>query len=113
MISFTLLLSLREKCTNSLFLSVFSCIRTEYGDLRGTSVFSPITGKYRSEKNAIFGHFSRCGLKFYSQMIKITLLITNSEHFKAYQIMRYPNFQILLLTSMLKNTNRQKNMIVN
>ena len=94
----------------SFFWSVFSCIRTEYGDLRRTSVFSPITGKYRPEKNAIFGQFTRCGLESYSQVIKITLLITNSEHFKAYQIMRYPNFQTLLLTSMLKNTNRQKYM---
>ena len=32
----------------SYFWSVFSCIRTEYGDLQ-ISVFSPNTGKYRPE----------------------------------------------------------------
>ena len=51
--------ALREKCPNPEFLySVFSCTRTEYGDLRS----NPNTGKYGPEKtpyldtfHAVFG----------------------------------------------------------
>ena len=39
----------------SFFWFVFSRIRTEYGDLR---IFSQNTGKYGTEKNSVFGHFS-------------------------------------------------------
>ena len=44
----------------SFFCSVFSCVRTEHGDLPSKiSVFSPNTGKYRPEKNSLLGNFSR------------------------------------------------------
>ena len=41
----------------SFLWSVFSCIRTEFGDL--LSVFSLNTRKYGPEKNSIFGYFLR------------------------------------------------------
>ena len=41
----------------SFLWSVFSCIRTKYGDL--LSVFSLNTRKYGPEKNSIFGYFLR------------------------------------------------------
>ena len=46
--------TLREKCPDTeFFWSVFSCIRTEYGDL-GSKY-----RKIRTRKNSLFGHFSR------------------------------------------------------
>ena len=39
----------------SFFWSAFSCIRTEYGDLR--SKFIPNTEKYGPEKTPVFGQF--------------------------------------------------------
>ena len=49
----------------SYFWFVFSCIRTEYGDLRSTGIKD--TGKYeyrkiRTRNNSAFGHFSRSGI---------------------------------------------------
>ena len=45
------------------FWSVFSLIWTEYGDLRSKyPVFSPNTGKVRTRKNSVFGHFSHSKL---------------------------------------------------
>ena len=41
----------------SLFWSVFSCIRTEYGDLPWISVFSPNTAKYGPEKTPYLDKF--------------------------------------------------------
>ena len=41
----------------SFFFSVFSCIQTEYEDLR--SVVSPNTGKYGPQKNSYLDIFSR------------------------------------------------------
>ena len=44
----------------SFFWSVFSRIRTKYGDLQSKPPYSvQITGKYRRERNSVFGHFSR------------------------------------------------------
>ena len=49
---------LHEKCPDTEFLwSVFFCIRTEYGDLRSNSVFSPNTGKYGPEKTSYLNTF--------------------------------------------------------
>ena len=43
--------ALLEKCPDTEFyLSIFSCIRTAYGDLLQISVFSLNTAKYRPEK---------------------------------------------------------------
>ena len=50
----------------SFFWSVFSCIRTEYGDLR-SSVFSPNTGKCRPEKTPYLVSFlAVCGFQIAS-----------------------------------------------
>ena len=54
--------SLREKCPNtiqSFFWSVFSYIRTEYGDLRSKSPYSIWMQENTDKKNSVFGHFSR------------------------------------------------------
>ena len=51
-------MTLRGKWRNTeFFWSVFSCIRTEYEDLR--SVVSPYTGKYGRQKNSYLDIFSR------------------------------------------------------
>ena len=55
---------LREKCAPYLefFWSVFSHIRTEYGELIRISlhsVFSPNVGKMRIAEKSKYGHFSR------------------------------------------------------
>ena len=43
----------------SFFWSVFSCIRTEYGDLRSKSPYSvQIQENFGPEKTSLFGHFS-------------------------------------------------------
>ena len=47
----------QTKCPNTeLFWSVFSCIRTEYGDIR--SKYSYLV-QIRTRNNSVFGHFSR------------------------------------------------------
>ena len=45
----------------SYFWSVFSCIRTEYGDLQVNLQIQSNTEKYgpKKKKNSILGHFSR------------------------------------------------------
>ena len=43
----------------SLFWTVFPRIRTEYGEIRSISVFSPNTKKYGPKKNFVFGNISR------------------------------------------------------
>ena len=49
---------MREKCPNTDFWSVFSCIRTEYGDILNLNILSECR-KIRTRKNSLFGHFSR------------------------------------------------------
>ena len=50
--------SLREKCPNTeFFWSVFSCIWTEYGEIRYLSVFSPNVEKYEPEKTPYLDTF--------------------------------------------------------
>ena len=52
--------SQREKCPYSeFFWSVFSRIRTDYGEIQYLSVFTPNAGKYGPEKPRIRLHFSR------------------------------------------------------
>ena len=46
----------------SFFWTVFSCIRTEYGDLLRKSVFSPNTGKYGPEKTLYLDTFHAVGI---------------------------------------------------
>ena len=43
----------------SFFWSVFSRIRTEYGDLRSKSPYSVRIREVRTRKNSVFGRFSR------------------------------------------------------
>ena len=43
------------------FWSVFSCIRTEYGDLMRKSPYSVRIQEIQTRKNSVFGHFSRSG----------------------------------------------------
>ena len=53
--------TLREKCPYlKFFWSVFSRIRTEYGEIRSISVFSPNAGKYGPEKLRIWTLFTEC-----------------------------------------------------
>ena len=55
----TPLITLRGKCPYSeFFWSLFSRIRTEYGEIQSISVFSPNAGKYRPEKLYEYEHFS-------------------------------------------------------
>ena len=43
----------------SYFWSAFSCIRTEYEDLRGKSRIQAEYRKIRTRNNSVFGQFSR------------------------------------------------------
>ena len=52
--------SLREKCSCSeFFWSVFSCIRTEYGEIRRSSPYLLRMRENTDQKNSENGHFSR------------------------------------------------------
>ena len=52
--------TLREKWPNiDYFCSVFSCIRTEYGDLRRKSPYPVEYRKIQTRNHSVFGHFSR------------------------------------------------------
>ena len=44
--------------TRSSFWSAFSCIWTEYGDLRSKSPYSVGIQENTDQKNSVFGHFS-------------------------------------------------------
>ena len=53
-------ISLREKCPYSeFFRSVFSRIRTEYGEIRSVSPYSVQMPEDTDQKNSEYGHFSR------------------------------------------------------
>ena len=43
----------------SFFWSIFSRIRTEYGEIRSISPYSVRIREIRTSKNSVFGHFSR------------------------------------------------------
>ena len=45
----------------SFFWSVFSCIRTEYGEILRISPYSVRVQEIRTGNNFVFGHFSRSG----------------------------------------------------
>ena len=49
----------------SFFWSVFSCIRTKYGDLLSKSPHSDRIQENADQKILLFGHFSRSGIKYY------------------------------------------------
>ena len=52
--------ALREKCSYSeFFWSVFSHIRTEYGEIRSISPFSVRMRENTDQKNSKYGYFSR------------------------------------------------------
>ena len=54
------ILSLREKCLYSkLFLSAFSCIRTEYGEIRSISPYLVRMRENADQNNSENGHFLR------------------------------------------------------
>ena len=64
-----LIQSLREKCSNTKFFwSVFSSIRTEYGERRSISPYSHRLRENTDQKNSVFGHFSRSVVSFISLM---------------------------------------------
>ena len=44
------------------FWSLFSCTRTEYGDLRSRSLYSVRIQENADQKYSVFGHFLRSGL---------------------------------------------------
>ena len=53
-------ITLREKCPYSgFFWSVFSCLRTEYGEMRSFSPYSVRIRENTDQKNSEYGHFSR------------------------------------------------------
>ena len=53
-------MSLRKKCPCSeLFWSVFSPIRTEYGEIRNISTHSVQMRENKDKNNSEYGHFSR------------------------------------------------------
>ena len=53
-------ITLREKCPHSgFFWSVFSCLRTEYGEMRSISPYSVRIRENTDQKNSEYGHFSR------------------------------------------------------
>ena len=60
--------TLRKTCLYSeLFWSAFFRIRTEYGEIRSISEFSPNAGKCGPD-NSEYGHFSRSGTPFVSML---------------------------------------------
>ena len=53
-------ITLLEKCPYSgFFWSVFSCLRTEYGEMRSISPYSVRIRENTDQKNSEYGHFSR------------------------------------------------------
>ena len=53
-------ITLREKCPHSgFFWSVFSCLRTEYGEMRSISPYSVRIRENTDQKNSEYGHFPR------------------------------------------------------
>ena len=53
--------TLREKCPKTqFFLSIFSLIRTEYGDLKSKFPYPVQIKGNKDHKKLRFGHFSRC-----------------------------------------------------
>ena len=62
----------------SIFWSVFSCIRTEYGDLRRFTVFQSKYRKIRTRKNFVFAHFSRSGCHSWCSVQEIVLTLRNT-----------------------------------
>ena len=53
-------ITLREKCPYSgFFWSVFSCLRTESGEMRSISPYSVRIRENTDQKNSEYGHFSR------------------------------------------------------
>ena len=71
------LLSLREKCPYSgFFSSVFSRIRTEYGEILRISSYSVQMQESMDQKNSEYGHFSR---SFYSMPLKYLCQTCNNK----------------------------------
>ena len=60
----------------SFFWSVFSRIRTEYGEIL---VFSPNVGKYEPEKKSVFGHFSHSVDNWHEKTMNLELLQKSFE----------------------------------
>ena len=72
---------LREKCPNTeFFLSVFSCIQIEYGDLLRKSPYSVRMQENTDQKKLciVFGHFSRSDEVGNANMNKQTVLVQYS-----------------------------------
>ena len=86
----------------SFFWSAFSRNRTEYGDL----LFSSNTEKYGTEKNSVFGHFSRSDGKsnwHFWLTSELDFVIVKIETKIVWQIrnISFCNFQFAIKTSTL------------
>ena len=100
----------------SCFWSLFSCIRTEYGDLRSKSRIQPEYRKIRTINNSVFGHFP-CSVIFLRKWLMATK--TNSNPVKHLRWSSFPkicyrlqrriqNLAKHLRWSFCKNSYRQK-----
>ena len=68
----------------SFFWSVFSCIRTEYGNIRVQFKYR----KIRTRNNSVFGHFSRSGIERLSAL----LYLAPSKTFDEFNLNSYEMF---------------------
>ena len=67
---------LREKCRYSeFFWSVFSRIRTEYGEMRSISLYLIQMRENRNQNNSRYGHFLRGVRKHLHKLIRAFLLL--------------------------------------
>ena len=67
---------LREKCPYSEFVqSVFSRIRTEYGEMRSISPYLVQTRENRNQNNSRYGHFLRGVRKHLHKLIRAFILL--------------------------------------
>ena len=75
------------------FLSVFSRIWTEYGEIRSISPYSVWMRKKTNQKNFKYGHFLRSGylFDFYLLSIFVALLKQNLWAFKSMSFKRLSN----------------------
>ena len=77
----------------SYFWYLFSCIRTEYGEILRISPFQSECGKIPTRNNSLFGHFSRsarvrenpCSRLFYA--VITSWFIFASQHFSFHYIL--------------------------
>ena len=78
--------SLRKKCTYSeLFWSVFSCIRTEYGEIRSIFLYSVRMRWNTDQNNSQYGHFLRS--KWFKNLkLSFVFSVKRTREFKWYKV---------------------------